>query len=144
MGQQQLQHLFSSTHTSTSQPPLISTPQPLHCMEPSLILQGLPLHYTHIRLILPLPIISMTANTTRYATISHRISHHPTHQLCRSTVSTPMAVVTSQPCRQQSMQFQTIAGRGMLCGSTKASTCKHFSLFRLLNRGPSQNSALCY
>jgi hypothetical protein len=32
------------------------------------------------------------------------------------------------------MQFQTTAARGMLCGSTGASTCKQFSLFGLLDR----------
>jgi hypothetical protein len=32
------------------------------------------------------------------------------------------------------MQFQTTAAKGMLCGSTRASTCKQFSLFGLLHR----------
>lgn len=137
-GQQlQLQLHFCS---STSQPLLISTPQPLHCLE-----QRLPFHYTQFRLIPPLPIISMTVNTTRYVMTSHRISPRLTHQRCPSSVSTPMAVVTSQLCRRRSMQSQTTAARGMLCGSTRASTCKQFSLFRLLDRDPSQNSALrCY
>ena len=133
MGQQQLLHFCSSTLTSTSQPLLIST-QPLHCLQPSLILQRLPFHYIHFRLIPPLPIISMTVNTTRYAMTSHRISPRPTHQQCPSSVLTPMAVVNSQPCRRRSMQFQTTAARGMLCGSTRASTCKQFSLLRLLDR----------
>ena len=134
MGQQQLLHFCSSTLTSTSQPLLISTPQPLHCLQPSLILQRLPFHYIHFRLIPPLPIISMAINTTRYATISHPIFPRPTHQQCRSSVSTPMAVVNSQLCRRRSMQFQATAARGMLCGSTRASTCKQFSLLRLLDR----------
>lgn len=129
-----LLHFCSSTLTSTSQPLLISTPQPFHCLEPSLILQRLPFHYTRFRLLPPPPIISMAVNTTCYVTTSHRISPHPTHQRCPSSVSTPMAAVNSQPCRQQSMQFQTTAARGMLCGSTGASTCKQFSLFGLLDR----------
>ena len=135
-----LQHFWSSPLTSTSQPLLISTAQPLHCSKASLILQNLPFHSAHLQALPPVPIISMAVSTIRYATTSHRTSLHPTHQHWRYSVSTSMAAATSQQCRQRLMPFQTTAGRGMLFGSTRASTCKQFSLFRLSD--PFQNSAL--
>lgn len=82
----------------------------------------------------------MAVSTTRYATTSHQTSLHLTHQRFRYSASTPMAAVTSQRCRRRWMPFQTTAERGMLFGSTRASICKQFSLFRLWD--PFQNSAL--
>lgn len=127
-----LLHFWSSLLTSTSQPMVISTPQPLHCLESSLISQYLPFHSARLQSVPPLLIISMAVSTTRYVMTSHQTSLHPTHQPCRYSVSTPTAAVTSQQCKQRLMPFQTIAGRGMLCGSTRASTCKQLSSSRLL------------
>jgi len=135
-----LQHFWSSPLTSTSQPLLISTAQPLHCPKASLISQNLPFHSARLQAVPSVTIISMAVSTTRYATTSHRTSLHLTHPRWRYSVSTPMAAATSQQCRPRSMPFQITAGRGMLFGSTRASTCKQFSLFRLSD--PFQNSAL--